>query len=814
MEILSHYSQKAKFERKEIYLESPKRSHNVEMTKKQSSFAPIKVSKPPNDQEINSNNSSYPNSIPKTPNNNEIAEHRGRNTIIDKRLLLKNKLFSPASNSQEASNSKSFKRSSTTRIPKKDIKDVKAFYLDGSSDEELPTPGSQKKLKMSKKQIVEESELIQTLRKNWDWIYTNIVVKKRREIILRDNCNNIHYDIKDKKKLLTPPEFYLDLSKLEKVMMNHQEELPTSLADISKKDIREFFYLRCNVKRGLVHLASCAKIFNCEITDLIQKQKPYMNKLLKNPRKQLKKMIQKKVMREFAPKKDLLFLEQGIRMTQNLNNRVNIKPQILKQLDSLFDKSSSITHSESDSSGNISNFSNKLQRANILDFIRAVRMLREDYIQAFHRCSKLSRQSNYKMKISGFTKFCGAILDLEIDEKNINYIFLTIDKDKNGYIDEDEFIDIIENIKPNGDIKNKKALVQLIIDQIYQELISSNNLRIKILKKSLDSEGFIKVSELIAFLNKYNILLSDEEIELIFHVEGKLSKHKERMVGFRKLLEDCISRSNSVISFKINAPRRSSVFEKSLKDVPLIQEMIPADDSLATSYYTSDKDRETSEGLKELKDDPLELIQEMRKNIGKPQIEVIQEKINLVKQLQSQQIIKKSDLPILKVTSFQKKIYHLNEKSEEAGNGSRVEKDADFQFQKDNKLKALYKNRKFFSPNYKFDEIAQDNNTKASSQNFKCEGFIYSNINPSSENRKTTSPLKPRKFSIFNQTSPKFLQKSCYFPNKQIPMLSKCPLSRYKSLIPSLAWPNSNLPFKPNFTELSKQGQRYSPKIH
>lgn len=121
---------------------------------------------------------------------------------------------------------------------------MKAFYLEVSSDEELPTPSGQKKLKMSKKQIVEESELIQTLRKNWDWIYTNIIVKKKRKIILSDSCNNIHYEIKDKKKLLVPPEFYLDLSKLEKIMMNRHEELPTGLADISNKDIREFFNLR------------------------------------------------------------------------------------------------------------------------------------------------------------------------------------------------------------------------------------------------------------------------------------------------------------------------------------------------------------------------------------------------------------------------------------------------------------------------------------------------------------------------------------------------------------------------------------------
>jgi Ca2+-binding EF-hand superfamily protein len=59
-----------------------------------------------------------------------------------------------------------------------------------------------------------------------------------------------------------------------------------------------------------------------------------------------------------------------------------------------------------------------------------------------------------KLKIHGFSSFCSSILDLEIEERNINSLFLTIDKDKNGHIDQAEFITTVEMISPDGNIKN------------------------------------------------------------------------------------------------------------------------------------------------------------------------------------------------------------------------------------------------------------------------------------------------------------------------------------------------------------------------
>jgi len=69
-----------------------------------------------------------------------------------------------------------------------------------------------------------------------------------------------------------------------------------------------------------------------------------------------------------------------------------------------------------------------------------------------------------------------------------------------------------------------------MIDQIYQELVSSNNLSIKLINRSLDNQGYIKISELIKFLSRYDIDLSNEEIDLLFESNGKLNRNKERMV--------------------------------------------------------------------------------------------------------------------------------------------------------------------------------------------------------------------------------------------------------------------------------------------
>ena len=56
----------------------------------------------------------------------------------------------------------------------------------------------------------------------------------------------------------------------------------------------------------------------------------------------------------------------------------------------------------------------------------------------------MSKHKACKLKIHGLITLVNVFLNMELEERNINSIFLTIDKDKNGYIDEDEFIKTVE----------------------------------------------------------------------------------------------------------------------------------------------------------------------------------------------------------------------------------------------------------------------------------------------------------------------------------------------------------------------------------
>ena len=59
----------------------------------------------------------------------------------------------------------------------------------------------------------------------------------------------------------------------------------------------------------------------------------------------------------------------------------------------------------------------------------------------------MNKNNACKLKIHGFITLINVFLNMELEERNINSIFLTIDKDKNGYIDEDEFIKTVELLK-------------------------------------------------------------------------------------------------------------------------------------------------------------------------------------------------------------------------------------------------------------------------------------------------------------------------------------------------------------------------------
>ena len=86
-------------------------------------------------------------------------------------------------------------------------------------------------------------------------------------------------------------------------------------------------------------------------------------------------------------------------------------------------------------------------RVSILEVIRKIKSIQGGYLAAYRQCSQNTKNNNLKLRIHGFSTLVNVFLNMELEERNINSIFLTIDKDKNGYIDEDEFVKTVELIK-------------------------------------------------------------------------------------------------------------------------------------------------------------------------------------------------------------------------------------------------------------------------------------------------------------------------------------------------------------------------------
>ena len=137
---------------------------------------------------------------------------------------------------------------------------VKEVEVENEVEEDLPVPTLTKNISQSKKQIVETSSVTSALRTHWDWIFENIMVKKRRKIILKEDNHCIDYEVKDNRKLITPAEYYLDVNKLEKLYYEDPDSIPPALKIVITNNFRGFLSERVSIKRGLVHIASLAKI--------------------------------------------------------------------------------------------------------------------------------------------------------------------------------------------------------------------------------------------------------------------------------------------------------------------------------------------------------------------------------------------------------------------------------------------------------------------------------------------------------------------------------------------------------------------------
>ena len=92
---------------------------------------------------------------------------------------------------------------------------------------------------------------------------------------------SVDYDIKDRRKLMTPVENYLDITKVERIIYDGTANVEQSFLDMFKNNLRKIMNLHFTVKKGLVHIANVSKFLQWNVVDLLRAEKPYQNKLLK-----------------------------------------------------------------------------------------------------------------------------------------------------------------------------------------------------------------------------------------------------------------------------------------------------------------------------------------------------------------------------------------------------------------------------------------------------------------------------------------------------------------------------------------------------
>ena len=62
----------------------------------------------------------------------------------------------------------------------------------------------------------------------------------------------VDYDVKDRRKLLTPPEYYLDVNKLEKIYYENTDQIPLNLLSVLQDNVRKFFDIKWDLSHQFI----------------------------------------------------------------------------------------------------------------------------------------------------------------------------------------------------------------------------------------------------------------------------------------------------------------------------------------------------------------------------------------------------------------------------------------------------------------------------------------------------------------------------------------------------------------------------------
>lgn len=449
---------------------------------------------------------------------------------------------------------------------KKNIMRSHTLTKDSDSDDnpeghwaDLPDPTEKRNVKLSKKQRVYEAGLQASLLRHWDEIFKVAVVKKGRKIILSKDEYSIDYDIKNRRELILPSEYYLNLTTLEKYY--HEEENKKNL-DWEVKSLRMYLARRYDVKSDLIHLNNVSMFCKVPMVDLIRRRfKPYQSKLMMKVKKRIK-LKHARVKVDITKGKRL-----GVKPQISMPNAKAVSGALHRiggEKKEIPEEANSPKNEDDDSASNISDHL-KAERMSILDLIKMFSDKIKDVPKAYNKfCNKNNNGKGF-MNIFSFNSLIGVELGLKLTSANKHGLFSVIDYNADGYATEKEFLSVfaVTEQQINEAIKDPinymdGLILDFVIEQIYNDILFFKGEGLKEIEQKLDANGRIDVDRLEKYLGFYNAKLTPFEKEFLAATGVKDEKKNKIMVPFRKLIEKTMSRINLRINFRLNLKRQDT----------------------------------------------------------------------------------------------------------------------------------------------------------------------------------------------------------------------------------------------------------------
>lgn len=427
---------------------------------------------------------------------------------------------------------------------------------------DLPDPIEKKNVKLTKKQRVYEGEIIAGLLKHWEEIFRVAVQKKGRKIMLTKDEYSIDYNVKNRRELILPPEYYLNLTELEKYYM---DTYAGKHADWDITSIRMYLERRYDIKSDLIHLSNVSKFCKVPMVDLVRKRyKPLQNKLLQKVKKRIKLRNAKRIVlvQKNAKRQSI---ENELKMKNTGKIRTHNVKRVIAEVDEPDDIKSPKSNEDEEKYSDISSHE-KAERISILDLIVHAHKKVTDLDQAFEKFSKKNKQGKGFMNIYSFSSFLGVLLQLRLTSANKRALFNLIDYNQDGYVNAKDFRrvfscteDDIQNAIKDPINFQDGDILDMVIEQIYYDIVFFNRLGIAQIQKKLDAKGRISLEKLEQQLSFYKVVWTKREKELMSNTVEEDIDTGKRLIPFRKLIEKTISKSNLHIDFKLTLQKQGTI---------------------------------------------------------------------------------------------------------------------------------------------------------------------------------------------------------------------------------------------------------------